>query len=233
MIAFKKKDIAALPSLSERFVRQREALGIELLDAARKTSISMDYLQAIEASRYHELPGKIYGKNFVREYAKFLGLNPDTSVQRYLTEYSVFVKTNKQPDLVASHKPVERVMWNNLLVTPRIVRNFVVFLLIVVCIGYLGTRVKAIVEPPELVISTPDDNIVITENTVAVAGWVEPETTVELNGQQVVTDPEGNFTEQLFLQQGTNVIEIVAYKKHSKEQSVYRRVVVTNEGADN
>ncbi len=61
----------------------REDRGISLLEAEQATRIRRVFLQAIEEDRFQDLPGEVYGRGFVRNYARFLGLDPDVIVQQY------------------------------------------------------------------------------------------------------------------------------------------------------
>lgn len=55
----------------------RHARRLELADVARATMIRARYLAALEAERFDLLPGDVYVRLFLREYAAFLGLDPE------------------------------------------------------------------------------------------------------------------------------------------------------------
>jgi cytoskeletal protein RodZ len=65
------------PSLPERLLAARERKGVDLYRAERDTKIRARYLQALEHGEYGELPGAVYTKGFLRNYALYLGLDPD------------------------------------------------------------------------------------------------------------------------------------------------------------
>jgi hypothetical protein len=50
---------------------------VDLLRAERDTKIRARYLAALEQGDYRELPGAVYTKGFLRNYALYLGLDPD------------------------------------------------------------------------------------------------------------------------------------------------------------
>jgi cytoskeleton protein RodZ len=54
--------------------RLKKQLSIE--DVAGQTRISHRFLRAIEADDFSTLPGLVFARNFVRQYAALLGLNP-------------------------------------------------------------------------------------------------------------------------------------------------------------
>jgi cytoskeletal protein RodZ len=72
-----------MASFGENLRRERELRGIELRDIAEATNISLRFLQALEQDRADVLPGGIFPKAFVRQYATYLGLDPDRMVTEY------------------------------------------------------------------------------------------------------------------------------------------------------
>src|SRR3954471_9905200 len=71
-------------SFGENLRRERELRGIPLLDIAEATKISLRFLEALESDRMDVLPGGIFRRSFVREYARHLGLDPDRTVSEFL-----------------------------------------------------------------------------------------------------------------------------------------------------
>lgn len=62
---------------------EREKQGISVKDVEKGTSIRALYIQAIEDDNYKVLPGEVYLKGFVRNYASFLGLDPQAMMDVY------------------------------------------------------------------------------------------------------------------------------------------------------
>ena len=79
------QSVEALPSLGEELRRQREIRNISLKEIADATKISKRYLEAIEKDDYQTLPAPVFTRGFVREYARYLGLNAEDMVDRYMT----------------------------------------------------------------------------------------------------------------------------------------------------
>jgi cytoskeletal protein RodZ len=72
-----------LASFGEELRREREIRGISLKEIADATKISKRFLDAIERNDHRILPAPVFTRGFVREYAKYLGLNADEMVNRY------------------------------------------------------------------------------------------------------------------------------------------------------
>ncbi len=64
--------------------RERQNLSIE--DIEQGTSIRALYIEAIEAGEYDKLPGAVYTKGFIKNYAKFLDMDADAVVKEFQTD---------------------------------------------------------------------------------------------------------------------------------------------------
>ena len=74
---------AELASFGEELRREREIRGISLKEIADATKISKRFLEAIERNDHRTLPAPVFTRGFIREYARYLGLNCDEIVNRY------------------------------------------------------------------------------------------------------------------------------------------------------
>jgi len=61
----------------------REAMGIDLRDAAQQTRISVNFLSALEEEDFSKLPGEIFVKGFLKNYGRFLQLDENEVMKRY------------------------------------------------------------------------------------------------------------------------------------------------------
>jgi hypothetical protein len=72
-----------LASFGEELRREREIRGISLKEIADATKISKRFLEAIERNDHRTLPAPVFTRGFVREYARYVGLNSEEMVNRY------------------------------------------------------------------------------------------------------------------------------------------------------
>lgn len=72
--------------MGSTFRTEREKKGLTIKDIERETSIRAKYLEALEQGKYDQLPGEVYVKGFIRNYAKFLHLDAEKLVQEYREE---------------------------------------------------------------------------------------------------------------------------------------------------
>ncbi len=88
-----------------RSARQEKKLKIE--DAAQKLNISRKYLEALEKGDFGKLPAGIYGKNFLREYSVFLGLDYNELEKIFQKEADIMgdFPRNKSPPYLFIENP--------------------------------------------------------------------------------------------------------------------------------
>lgn len=66
--------------------RARLSAGYDLRDVAQNLRVRTAYLEAIEAGRYNDLPGRTYAIGFVRGYAELMRLDAPALVNQFKTE---------------------------------------------------------------------------------------------------------------------------------------------------
>lgn len=134
-----------LASFGEELRREREIRGISLKEIADATKISKRFLEAIERNDHRTLPAPVFTRGFVREYAKYLGLNTDEIVNRYNFAAAGDDRIEKSAHLerlVAPPPPPLREKQFRPKGIPawyaRIDRNVIVTVIIVAALGVLG-----------------------------------------------------------------------------------------------
>ena len=86
-----------MASFGENLRRERELRGIDLREMAEATKISIRFLQALEQDRVDILPGGIFPRAFVRQYAKYLGLDPERLVAEFVYAHGGETAPRKDP----------------------------------------------------------------------------------------------------------------------------------------
>jgi cytoskeleton protein RodZ len=72
-----------MADFGDKFRLARESSGLELEKVAQQTRISARFLRAIETEEFHVLPGGIFNRGFIRNYAELLGLDPEEAIAEY------------------------------------------------------------------------------------------------------------------------------------------------------
>jgi cytoskeleton protein RodZ len=76
-----------MSEFGEKLRQERESRGITLGSITEATKISNRYLVALETGKFDYLPGGIFNKGIMRSYARVVGLNEETWVNRFMSAY--------------------------------------------------------------------------------------------------------------------------------------------------
>ena len=74
-------------SFGDNLRREREVRGVSLREIAEGTKITVRFLQALEEDRVDVLPGGLFPRAFVKQYALFLGLDADKVVAEFVAAH--------------------------------------------------------------------------------------------------------------------------------------------------
>ncbi len=80
----------------------RERRGVSLRQIANSTKISVAVLEALERNDISKLPGGIFGRAFVRSYAIEVGLDPEATIQDFITNFP-------KDSVIAGHPTSDRI----------------------------------------------------------------------------------------------------------------------------
>jgi len=202
-------------TLGQVFRRYREEANLKIEQVEKDIKISQRMLHAIENDKYDILPEDLYVKNIIKSYADYLSLDYNKLLNLY--------KNNRgeiKDNIIKEQKK------NRVYITPQIFRYIIISIIILALAIYLGFQINNIFIAPKLEVYRPDKNITTSQNFIEIKGFTEKEARVFINDKEIYIDSNGEFKATLDLQKGLNTIKISASKKHSKENVVYREILV-------
>lgn len=206
-----------------RTARQQKKLKLE--NVAKKLNINLKYLKALESGNYDKLPAGTYGKNFLREYCLFLGLDYNEILK--LFEHEISIGQKKGPSIFSGQIVKKRFLW----AVPKLIRNIVIVVLIAICLIYLNFYLRNINSQPRLNISNPPEYLVTSARTIEVIGSTEIGVNIKINGESTLTDAVGSFSQMINLNSGINTITITAERKFGRANEIKRQVLVKEENS--
>ena len=218
MPPFTPKKLALEDTVGERLRQARRGRQLDIEPIAKKLKIRAEYLMAMENEHFDKLPAGLYGKNFLKKYALFLGLRPKDLLP--LLDKDLLEEDNINP---FSQKVLNS---QKLLIWPKIIKNILISSAVLICFLYLIFYFKNIATAPNLIITQPDKNILTPDSSIVISGRTEAEAEVRINGAVVLNNNQGNFSQTVNLKKGLNSIVISAQKKYSREQSITRQILV-------
>ena len=213
------------PELPERLYAARERKGVDLYRAERDTKIRARYLSALERGDYKELPGPVYTKGFLRNYAVYLGLDPEEIVVQWRRERGSEARDTAPvitvPRPMAAPRP-------GLTISPFIVVLALMVIGVLAFGAYLGVQLLRFSKPPTIAVSDPPNAVTEVDETATaytLRGVTIPGGTVSIetpgrDPYTVSATTTGSWTAAVDLRRGRNQFDVSAVDpdtgKHSE-----------------
>lgn len=219
------------PGLPDRLAAARERKGVDLVRAERDTKIRVRYLSALESGDYRDLPGAVYTKGFLRNYAIYLGLDPEDVLRQWRRERGE--ATAPEPIIVPPRPLAEPARPLNF--SPQVVVAALLTAGVVLFFIYLGAQLLRYSRPPELAVTSPATAVYeVSETTTSfrLAGTTSPGSIIEIAtpGQEepfrVTPLANGEWFLQVDLRRGQNRFDIKSVNPETKKESDEVRQIV-------
>jgi cytoskeletal protein RodZ len=207
-------DATPAPRIGETLQLARERKGVDLYRAERDTKIRLRYLAALEDGAYEDLPAPVYTKGFLRNYAIYLGLDPDEILERWRDEMESLRSVERV--VVAPPPQPMAAPGRHLTITPGMIVAGLVALVVVAFIGYLGIQLLRYVETTPVGLTVPADRVsTINADKIVLKGTSGPGARISIVGpgqQPFNTDAnqDGEWTEEVPLARGRNDFTVTA-----------------------
>lgn len=193
--------------------------GLSLEQIERATKIKKWFLEALEKGNYQKLPPPTFVKGFIRNYGNYLGLSVNKLLALFRRECGFGSSAVLLP------KTTGRFLYPSLW-------NFVQNKLFLITIAllmllFLIFLSRGFLVPPQLVVDSPPDNLVVSEMSVEVSGQTKPGTRLVINDEEIVLQKDGGFSVRIQLVMGTNEVVVVATNKLGRSRRIARTVTAS------
>lgn len=201
-------------SLPERLLAAREDKGVDLTRAERDTKIRARYLDALERGDWRDLPGSVYTKGFLRNYARYLGLDPDEILEQWRAERGE--NPAAEPVIIVPRPiPAPR---QRLTFSPGIVVAALLAIGILAFVAYLGVQLLRFSRPPTLSVTDPATAVSdVAEGTTAyvLRGTSQPGVSITIAAPglaplRVTVAADGSWAAEVELRRGRNQFDVTA-----------------------
>jgi len=105
-------------------------------------------------------------------------------------------------------------------------RRALVIFFFVLLVVYALFQGRFVILGPQIQIDTPKDNAILTSNVLVVSGRAENVAYLSLDGRQIYTDKDGNWSEKLIAPLGISILELRARDRFGREIEKTIRVVL-------
>ena len=211
------------PSLPERLYAARERKGVDLYRAERDTKIRARYLGALERGDYKDLPGAVYTKGFLRNYALYLGLDPEDVLVQWRRERG---DGKEQPPAIVVPRPISAPR-KGMTFSPGIVVAALLTVVIVAFGAYLGLQVLRFTKPPTIALTQPATAVIDVDEsttTYTLEGTTLPGATVSIatpgrEPYQVTATSDGTWAVAVDLRRGRNQFDVTSLDPETGKRS--------------
>lgn len=204
-------------TVAEVLIEARNKLGYSLDEVQRLTKIRKNILEALESGDYDTLPPPTFVKGFIRNYGQLLGLDVEELLALFRREY------DERKNIKITQTKFEQ---KRFVLTPRWIIAGFVLLVAIVFVGYLYQEYQSFAAPPFLQVEEPQNNLKTNKQVVFVVGRTDPDAEVKINGQKIILGAGGIFSQEVNINEGTNVLTITAVNRLGKITAVNRTVIV-------
>ena len=216
-------------AVGEKLRDARETRGVDLFRVERDTKIRSKYLAALEDGDFTDLPGDVYARGFLRNYATYLGLDPDEMEDEWREEAG-----HAEPVRPMISGPQPLTMRRKIVFQQSHVVIGLVLVIVLVVASYFGFQLTRYLSYPTIAVASAGASPVIVgigDTSYVLTGVATPNTTVLIswNGQEpkvVVADEAGRWTFHAILAAGNNQFDITAKNLDTNHASKAVRIIV-------
>jgi len=202
--------------LAEFLKEKRQNKNLSLGKLSDLTKIQIYHLEALEAGQFEKLPPLVYRAGIFKRLSKFLDIDENEIIRMYEREVPIVETTSYEKNILPKKNP-------HFFLTQKKIIVFLGALLLILLSTYLWYQFNFLVGPPNLVVE-PKEDMVIKQELLTVKGKTDNGVDLTINGENVFVASNGNFSKDVQLAGGINVIEIKAVNNFGKITRIIRQI---------
>lgn len=191
---------------------KREALNKTISQISQETKIQERFLEYIENDEYEKFDSDVFVNGFIKIYSDNLGLDTDRVLALY-RRGNEHIQNNKEKSETGKKKKKGKFF------SPKNISIGLIAIFTVLILGYIGYEIYLFQNPPSLQITSPEDGITTSDETITIEGTTQNATSLEISGISQNLDSSGNFSFEYKLNEGENTLTVTAKKEETKQES--------------
>jgi cytoskeletal protein RodZ len=204
------------PHIGKTLKSFREKKKISVENAAKKLSISKETLIKLENDELNN-NSPVHYRGLILKYLDFLKV--DDILKFHIEELLKINKKQKNIELTIKNSILKNI---NL---PILLRTFFIILFFLIAGAYLFLQIIFLNKEPEIEIFYPEDEFISTEKELILRGKTESKSVITINDKLIKPNNKGEFEELIYLENGTNYINISAKKNHSRKKTIIKKII--------
>jgi cytoskeletal protein RodZ len=174
----------------------------ELSDISKKLKVPVKYLEALEDEEINCYPQEPYCSLIIKDYADYLGLNGKDVLSLFRRDFEQKNKTKNSPK-------------DSFSFTPKLTFTIAIIMVVILFVIYLIFEYYKFHLPPKLKINWPLE-ATVSASTIEINGVTDLESTIRINDDLIMVDPDGSFQKKIILTSGENLITIQSTSANGK-----------------
>jgi len=202
-------------SVGELLSKERLKKNLSLAQVEKEIRVREKMLAAVENNDWSQFSSKIYITGIIRNYARYLGLDPNKMIIFFRRDYE------KTEDV----KFKKRVSQSYLRPETRRVVYGVLIAIVVVFIAYFMYQITLYLSPPKVVILSPAATHFRGADNVKIIGRTDKDANITIFGEKVFPNKDGFFEYVFPLSTHTNNLVIDVIGANGKETVIKRSYI--------
>lgn len=202
--------------LAEFLKEKRIGRNLSLDKLSDLTKIQIYHLKALEAGQFENLPSSVYRTGIFRRLSKFLDIDEGEISRMYEQEIHEIEATSHKENILSKKN-------SYFIFTQKKIIIFLSALFLVLLFSYLWYQFNFLFGPPNLAADLKED-IVMKQELLVVNGKTDSGVSLTINGENVFVASNGDFSKDVQLASGINVIEMEAKNNFGKTTKIIRQI---------
>jgi len=218
---FTKKSVTS-GTLGNVLKRMRANKDLSLEEISNATKIQVKYLRWLEEDNCKKLPAPVYVEGFLKSYAKYIDEDYKEIIALFRKEQDIRENIlNKNKDL----GPLKPLRDTSIIISSKAIVVSLICCVALISFAYLYRQAYFIFAPPMIEVSTPFQDMEVSDQTIEISGKSSVGSQVSINGQSIFANTDGTFRENIKLSDGLNILKICSENKMGKTSEVIRNII--------
>ena len=202
-------------SLQDLLNEKLSEKGLNLEGLKSKVGISPRFLDAIFSGSYKNLPALPYVRGYISTLADFLGI-----------EFEELWNSYKDTLGLSRSGILDELPSNRFAIKNINVKFLSIASLVLLIVLYFGVQAFNHFKSVELtLLNFPESSLTISTSTFLILGKTNPEAKVLVDNEEVLVTSDGNFSKELQLNLGINMLKISAKKLFGSEKTLEKEII--------
>jgi len=202
----------------------RAKKNLTLEEISNATKIQVKYLRWLEDDNCKRLPAPVYVEGFLKSYAKFMNEDDKEIVALFKKEQDIRENILSKNQNFGPIKPLRN---TSIIISSKAIVISLICCVTLISFAYLYRQAYFIFAPPRIELSTPSNDMTVSNQMIEISGKSSVGSQIFINDQSIFANADGTFQESVKLSDGLNVIKISSVNKMGKESKVLRNIIYT------